>query len=332
MKKNKNITTGQMIRRIRAGEIAPVYILLGGDPFLEDFFIQELSKMFCEKTPSKIYFSMDQDPVVNLFEELSSISLFKEKKVIIVREIKKLRSKSGREELIDYVKYPNSDTSLVLISEEYDMKNNFIKQISNSSEVMDFRPPFENEMKKWVSYIINSKGIQIADSSLNEYIQLFGDSIAHVINEIEKMHLFLGSKHEINDKNITKIKGNDRVYHLWNLQDSLGKKDLELTVIIIDSLIKNGTKITGILISITNLYQQLLWKKMGRTSPIGYTGINKIITSRLSYYDNNYSYGELKELLQQLRKVDLLSKSANLNDVALLCPFINKACNKKQYV
>ena len=157
MKKNKNITTGQMIRRIRAGEIAPVYILLGGDPFLEDFFIQELSKMFCEKTPSKIYFSMDQDPVVNLFEELSSISLFKEKKVIIVREIKKLRSKSGREELIDYVKYPNSDTSLVLISEEYDMKNNFIKQISNSSEVMDFRPPFENEMKKWVSYIINSK-------------------------------------------------------------------------------------------------------------------------------------------------------------------------------
>ena len=119
---------------------------------------------------------------------------------------------------------------------------------------------------------------------------------------------------------------------MWNLQDSLGKKDLELTVIIIDSLIKNGTKITGILISITNLYQQLLWKKMGRTSPVGYTGINKIITSRLSYYDNNYSYGELKELLQQLRKVDLLSKSANLNDVALLYPFINKVCNKKQYV
>ena len=89
---NKKITTGQAIRRIRAGEIAPVYTLFGGDPFLEDYFISELKTTFLREAGSKLHFSLDQDSPDILFGELSSISLFEEKRIIIVREIKKLRT------------------------------------------------------------------------------------------------------------------------------------------------------------------------------------------------------------------------------------------------
>ena len=90
---------------------------------------------------------------------------------------------------------------LFLISNMFDVVNIFssainrniqvdvIKNISNFSDVMDFRPPFENEMKRWVSYILKCKNIQITESAIDEYIQLYGDSIAHVINEAEKMSL-----------------------------------------------------------------------------------------------------------------------------------------------
>ena len=77
MSKNKKITTGQVIRRIRSGEIAPIYTLLGGDPFLEDYFISELSQIFLDRNGEKMYFSLDQDPEEKLFEELSAISMFK---------------------------------------------------------------------------------------------------------------------------------------------------------------------------------------------------------------------------------------------------------------
>ena len=191
MPKNKNITTGQAIRRIRAGEIAPVYTLCGGEPFLEDYFISELKTSFFRETGSKLHFSLDQDSPDLLFGELSSISLFEEKRIIIVREIKKLRTEGGRKELIQYIEFPTNNTVLVLISEEYDMKNSFLRQISDLSEFMDFRPPFKDEMKKWVRYILNSRHIQITESAIEEYIELYGDSIAHVINEAEKMSLML---------------------------------------------------------------------------------------------------------------------------------------------
>ena len=91
----KNASVGQIIRRVRAREIVPVYALFGGDPFLEDYFIKELVGSFPEKSIKTKHLSLDQDSDEVLFGELSAISLFEEKRIIIVREIKKLKSKSG---------------------------------------------------------------------------------------------------------------------------------------------------------------------------------------------------------------------------------------------
>jgi len=331
MSNNKKITKSQVIRRIRAGEIAPVYTLCGGDSFLEDYFISEIVNTFLKNSGSKLYISLDQDTQELLFLELSSITLFEEKRIIIVREIKKLKSDTGRKELIQYIQSPNTNTILILISEEYDMKNSFLKKLMNLTEFMDFRSPFENEMKKWVRFLLDNKKIQITDSAIDEFIQLYGDSIAHVINEVEKLSLFLGEKQEINDENINLLDGYDRIFHLWHLQDSLGKKHLKSSIAIFESLINNGTKISGIVMSLVSLFQQMLWKKMGPIHTAGYTGINKIITSRLHYYDQKYTHSELIELLQGLRELDLLSKSTSLKDDILLNSMMVKIC-KGEYV
>ena len=103
MESKKNASVGQIIRRIRSREIASVYALYGGDPFLEDYFLSELSENYLEEKEKRIHFSLDQDSEEKLFGELSAISMFEEKQIIIVREIKKLKSKLGRQELIQYI-------------------------------------------------------------------------------------------------------------------------------------------------------------------------------------------------------------------------------------
>ena len=100
------------------------------------------------------------------------------------------------------------------------MKNSFLRQISDLSEFMDFRPPFEDEMKKWVRYILKSRHIQITESAIGEYIELYGDSIAHVINEAEKMGyttMFL-SKYT---QNIEKDKGKIKLIRVGKVQEVL---------------------------------------------------------------------------------------------------------------
>ena len=79
MTKMKNASVGQIIRRIRVREIAPVYALYGGDSFLEDYFIRELVQSFPAQSVEKKHLSLDQDSDEVLFGELSAISLFEEK-------------------------------------------------------------------------------------------------------------------------------------------------------------------------------------------------------------------------------------------------------------
>ena len=71
---------------------------------------------------------------------------------------------------------------------------------------------------------------------------------------------------------------------------------------------------------------------MGSSDSKGYTGLNKIITSRLSYYDKKYSGNELILLFHELRKIDLLSKSTSIKDKMLLHNFIITALLKEQNV
>ncbi len=326
----KNASIGQIIRRLRAREIAPVYALYGGDSFLEDYFMLELSQSFLQGKGVKIHLSLDQDSEEELFGELSAISMFEKKRIIIVREIKKLSSKKGRQELIQYIQAPNPQIILLIISTEYDLQNSFLKNIADHSELLDLRTPFENKMKEWVQFIINSRKIKITEGAIDHYIRIYGDSIAHVINEIEKAALMLGDD-EINENNIEKLDGFDRVFQMWHFQDSMGKKELQTSMEIALSLLENGTKFPQILVNLVYLYQQMLWKKMGQVKPSGYTGINKIITSNLSRYDKAYSHSELVQVIQELRKLDVLSKSTSINEISLIQPLIVKICNN-QYV
>ena len=239
-------------------------------------------------------------------------------------------SKKGRQELIQYFQSPNPHIVLLLISADYDLRNSFLKKIADQSDLIDMRTPFENKMKEWVQFILKSRNIQVTERAIDHYIQINGDSIAHVINEIEKVSLLLGDI-EIDENNIEKVAGIDRIFQMWHLQDSLGKKELQRSLEIVFSLVENGIKFPQILVNLVYLYQQLLWKKLGQNKPTGYTGINKIITSNLSKYDKGYTHRELVQVIQELRKLDLLSKSTSLSESSLIEPLIVKICNN-QYV
>ena len=204
MGRKKNASVGQIIRRIRSREIAPVYALYGGDSFLEDYFISELSQTFLDRNGERRHLSLDQDSEPKLFEELSAISMFGAKRIIIVREIKKLRSKQGRHELIQYIKFPNPNIVLLVISDEFDRRNSFLNKIADHSELLDLRTPFKHEMQQWVRYIVNSSKIRITEEALEHYIRIYGDSTAHVINEIEKISLMIGDE-QINEENLKKV-------------------------------------------------------------------------------------------------------------------------------
>ena len=327
MNSKSTFSIGQIIRKLRSKEFNSVYALYGGEAYFEDFFIRELSSSFLNKNETRKRFSLDLDSEEKMFRELSSISLFEEKSLIIVREIKKMRSQSSRKEFLQYLKSPNTNNILVIVSTDYDLKNSFLKKISESSAFIDIRTPFKTKMKEWILSFIKNRKINISNMAIEYYIENYGDSVSAVVNEIEKASILNGDM-EINELSIDKMQGVNRTYNIWDIQDSLGRKDLTKSLGIGRSLIQNGAKLPQILVNLVNLYQQMLWKKMSNYTPKGYTGIGKMVTSNLSKYNKIYSKAEVDSIIGELSKLDVLSKSTSLNDLALFETLIVRICRK----
>ena len=316
---------GQLIKRIHSNEIAPAYSLFGNESFLQDFFIQELNTYFLGDSGTKKHISLDDDKQDQLLADLSAFSLFSERELLVVRQIKKL-SLNARKELGDYLKNPNLDTCLVLISEVYDDRNALQKLLKSNTISVDMRVPFPSKMKEWVRFIVKSKKYKINDGTISNLIDLYGDSIAHVVNEIEKITLMVGTETVIDDNIIETQLSAVREYHIWQLQDAIGSKDTEKSIPIVKSLIENGTGIPQLIINFTNLFQQLLWYSMGLRQTTGYTGLNKIISGNLNKYSRNFDQHEIESALLVLRKSDMLTKSTSLSPLSLIEPVIINIC------
>ena len=325
--KNSSVSVGQIIRRVRAKEISQVYAIYGGEYFFEDYLIKEISKAFFSNKVVKKNFYMDLDSEEGLFRELSAISLFEEKSLIVVREIKKMVSKQSRQELLNYIQSPNNNNILLIIENEYDLKNSFLKKIADNSQLVDSRTPFKSKIKEWVLSFITNKKINISSDAVEYYIENYGDNLANVISKIEQASILLGDV-EITELNINKINGANRKYNMWDFQDSMGNKNINKALKVARSLIENGIKFPQILVNLVYMYHQMLWKKMSNYKPLGFTGINKIILSNISRYNKIYSKKELEMIINELSKLDVLSKTTSLNDLALVEILIVKICNK----
>ena len=153
---------------------------------------------------------------------------------------------------------------------------------------------------------------------INDLVDKYGDSISHVINEIENLYLF-------GIENSDYSQQSNKTYFLWQLQDAIGKKETYKSLNIANSLLNNGISLIQVITNLSNLFSQLLYREENK-GKFKYTGLNKIITKNLNYYNKKYSFSEIKNAILILRNYDIIYKSSSIKDTILLDLIIVKIC------
>ena len=125
-----------------------------------------------------------------IIEKLNSTDLFEKYKLFIIREPQKILGRSSSE-LLEICKNPNPSHLIFLISDDWNAKSNFLKKIESFIEPIETQSPFEQDMVKWAKYLIKEKN-KVADSKvLLNLVDIAGQSIVHLNNEINKLCLLI---------------------------------------------------------------------------------------------------------------------------------------------
>ena len=109
---------------------------------------------------------------------------------------------------------------------------------------------------------------------------------------------------------------------------SYSNKNYEKSAVIGKSLIQGGNQITSIIISITSLFQEMLFEKMKKHGTFrsynGYIPLPTSIKKRIKYFAKNFTKQEISYALHLLHEIDKRKKTQITDDEIELITFIGQ--------
>ena len=184
----------EAIASLKKDMIYPVYSLKGSDHFLQNFFIERLSQeYFGSSKIEKILMLPDDMSGKEIVDRITTKDLFSTKKIFIIRDPQKIKGKASID-LINFCENPVVDCVTVFLNDEWTTKSSFLSKIEANAKQVDVQTPFANDLKKWTKFLIKKRGKTASLNVENTLIELAGDSLAHLDDEIEKICLIIGAK------------------------------------------------------------------------------------------------------------------------------------------
>ena len=315
------------LKSISPKNLSPVFLLKGNDHFLQDFFIKKVSKIFFKNLYTTTLMLPDDMGGKEIIENLSSTDLFERYKLFIIREPQKILGRSSSD-LIEICKNPNPGHLIFLISDDWSTKSNFFKKIESFIEPIETQSPFEQDMVKWAKYLIKEKNKSADSEVLFNLVDLAGQSVVHLNNEINKLCLLVEPRTRIKIEDLDYFSGWNRERRLWEFLLVYSNKNYEKSAVIGKSLIQGGIQLASIIISITSLFQEMLFEKMKKPgtfrSNFGYIPLPSSIKKRITYFTKNFTKQEITHALYLLHEIDKRKKTQIIDDEIELIAFIGQ--------
>jgi len=308
-----------------AGEVAPAYLLAGGDAFLEDYFVGEVARRYLPPGTKKMMYSLDDDRVDAVVAELSAFNLFQSRQLMVVLQAQRWVG-AAREELLAYLKSPGSDKCLILLMEEHFPSKGLHRKLAKLIPVVDTRPPFPDKIRSWANYYAKLKGYQLETEALDQLMELAGDSVGHIVSELDKLFNQNDEGATIDSSQVKALVGADKSYYVWHLQETIAHRKTEDSLRILVSLLEYGTPAVQIVNALSALFCQLLFLQSQTTAEGVYTGLNKPVLSRLPTMRSKYDPVETSQILRRLMVADVHLKSTNIDARSVLIPLVAGIC------
>ena len=309
----------------RTGTINPVYFLKGNDQFLQTYFIGKISDSFFGKDPVDKTLMLPDDMNGNeIINRLSSTDLFSSKKLFVLRNPQQLKGKPNKD-LLDYCQSPMDNHVLIMVNDNWLDKSAFTKKLEKILDPIKMQTPFAQDMKKWAKYFFNEEGKNVDSNVIHFLVELAGDSVAHLKNEIENLCIWAGEDDSIGIADVEMFSGWKRERQRWEFLLALGGKDFEKSVELGKTIVTTNESMISLIYPLTTLFQEMLFEKMkngtfGKTQ--GYIHLPPSVKKRIPLFANGFTREELESALNQLGQIDQRQKTAYSTDETDLIQFI----------
>ena len=249
------------------------------------------------------------------------------------QKIKK-NNTSEKGKIIEYLKnnFENVKTDVILVFAEDEADNKeFVSFIEKNGIVCNFELQKPIQIQSRLKAITNAYKVNISAQDLNYFIECAGTNMQDLINEIRKLIEYAGengtiTKQDIDELTIKKIES-----IIFDLTDSLGKKQTKRAIETLRNLIIAKEPIQKILITLYGHFKKLYLAKLALKDNIdiikaldlkpNQTFLVNKYKGQAGYFNENEIRRILKELIDLDYKYKIGLIDLNIGFESILCAY-----------
>lgn len=222
-------TFAQVMEDMRAGKFAPVYLLVGEEPYyidkVTDYIAENVLREEERDFNQLVLYGLDTNPV-QVMDAAHAAPMMAEHQVVIVREAQLMKD---IDKLEKYFKSPVKSTILVICyKKEYKpTKKGWAAEVEKCGVILNSPKLKENAIPDFVTTYLKEKGATIDNKALAMVADHIGPDLSRLAGELDKLLIPLSDNNRhIVPEFVEEQIGISKDFNPYELRDALVRKDV----------------------------------------------------------------------------------------------------------
>jgi DNA polymerase-3 subunit delta len=318
------MTFEQIISDIHNKKYAPIYFLMGEEPYFIDVISDTIEEEVLDETEKAfnqiVVYGRDVD-IDTVATHAKSFSMMGGYMVVIVKEAQDLKNIEDFEKYLDVI----PPTTILVFDYKYkklDKRRALAKKIDKMGVLFESKKLYENNIPGWIQSYLAEKGYSITPKATQMLTDFLGTDLHKVRNELDKLIIALPKSKKIDDADVEYNIGISKDYNVFELQNAIGRRDIMKANQIVNYFGDNG-KDNPLLVTAISLYGYFtkILKVHYASDPSQNAlatalGVNPFFVRDYQLAARNFSIGDCVRCISVLREFDLKSKGYNSGEVS----------------
>ena len=318
------MTFEQIITDIHNKKYAPVYFLMGEEPYFIDVISDTIEEEVLDETEKAfnqiVVYGRDVD-IDTVATHAKSFSMMGGYMVVIVKEAQDLKNIEDFEKYLDVI----PPTTILVFDYKYkklDKRRALAKKIDKMGVLFESKKLYESNIPGWIQSYLSEKGYTITPKATQMLTDFLGTDLHKVRNELDKLIIALPKSKKIDDMDVERNIGISKDYNVFELQNAIGRRDIIRANQIVNYFGDNG-KDNPLLVTAISLYGYFtkILKVHYATDPSQNAlatalGVNPFFVRDYQMAARNFSIADCVKCISVLREFDLKSKGYNSGETS----------------
>jgi len=307
----------KIINDIKAGNVKPIYFLMGEEPYYIDRITEYLENNLLtedEKGFNQMVLYGRDTTIDDIVANAKRYPMMAERQVVIVKEAQELSRYIDK--LEPYAENPQPSTVLVFAYKykTLDKRKKITKVLDKHGLVFESKKLYENQVGQWINRVLQGRGYSIEPKANAMLVAFLGTDLSRIANELTKLEIIIPKGTTITPNHIEENIGFSKDFNVFEFRKAIGEKNQLKAYQIADYFAQNPKDNPMVLVNgqVFSYFSALLqYHGLKDKSPNNVAKVLRVNPYFVNDYiggAKNYPMRKVSSIVAKLRDIDVKSK------------------------